>query len=83
MVESRCSRAYANTAVGGEGVLESRRDLSTGEGEGAGWPLLEGEAGGRMLRDLQTERRVWPPERGVGFWESIGKQQKGHVTPSL
>lgn len=35
--------------VGGEEVLESRRDLSTGEGEGAGWPVVEGEAGSRML----------------------------------
>lgn len=32
-----------------EEVLESRRDLSTGEGEGAGWPVVEGEAGSRML----------------------------------
>ena len=35
--------------VGGEEVLESRRDLSTGEGEGVGWPVVEGEAGSRML----------------------------------
>ena len=35
--------------VGGEGVLESRRDLSTGAGEGAGWLRVEGEAGCRML----------------------------------
>ena len=42
-------RPMQTPLVGGEGVLESRRDLSTGEGEGVGWLVVEGEAGCRTL----------------------------------